>query len=185
MTASAKTPPTATRWSVGQVVRAHAGYVGRTLRYLGVAEADLDDACQEVFLVVHRRLSEFEGRASITTWLYAICLRVASAHRRRTAQRRESTMHEPPDRPTGPTQEHVIRRQDARSQLQKLLADLDEDQRVVFVLFEIEERSMTEIAELAGCPLQTAYYRLHAARKQLEKGLRRSGVAPSDVVVPS
>src|SRR3954469_17470883 len=74
----------------------HGRFVWRTLRYLGVAEADLEDVCQEVFLVVHRRLPEFEGRSSIRTWVYGIALRVASDYRKRARVYRERTSEVPP-----------------------------------------------------------------------------------------
>ena len=62
---------------------AHAPRVWRTALALGVARADLDDAVQDVFIVLHRRASEFAGRADVTTWIYAITRRVAADHRRR------------------------------------------------------------------------------------------------------
>src|SRR5260221_356262 len=71
------------------IYRAHFRYVWRTLRRLGVGEADASDAAQDVFLVVHRRLAEFEGRAKMTTWLFRISLRVASDRRRLASVRRE------------------------------------------------------------------------------------------------
>ena len=75
--------------SVRQIFDEHARYVWRTLRHLGVADADLEDVCQEVFVTVHRKLPEFEGRSKLRTWLYGICLRVASDYRRRAYVRRE------------------------------------------------------------------------------------------------
>src|SRR5262245_49705869 len=69
--------------TVRQIFDEHARYVWRTLRHLGVADADLEDVCQEVFVTVHRKLPEFEGRSKLRTWLYGICLRVASDYRRR------------------------------------------------------------------------------------------------------
>ena len=65
------------------IFREHAPYVWRVLRRMGVREADVEDVTQEVFVVVHRRLPEFEGRSAMRTWIYGICLRVASDHRRR------------------------------------------------------------------------------------------------------
>src|SRR6185312_8546166 len=64
-------------------------FVLRTLRRLGVPSADLNDLCQETFVVVHRRLPDYDGRASLRTWIYAICARTASAHRRSIRARRE------------------------------------------------------------------------------------------------
>ena len=164
-TAAAQRAHRASDEAVRVVVVAHASYVGRSLRYLGVPEADLEDAAQEVFVVVHRRLGSFEGRSSLRTWLYGVCVRVASARRRRASVRHESVVPVPPDTATAPTQEQHVERGEARDRLLAVLDRLDEDKRAVFVLYEIERQPMQEIATALGCPLQTAYYRLHAARK--------------------
>ncbi|MEZ4232564.1 MAG: sigma-70 family RNA polymerase sigma factor [Polyangiaceae bacterium] len=156
-----------TQVSVQEVIRAHGPYVGRSLRYLGVSEADLDDVAQEVFLVVHRRLGDFEGRSSLRTWLYGICLKVASSHRRRVERRREAGLGEAPEEPVSGGQQSALERAEARRRMQRVLADLDEEQREVFVLYEIERVAMKDVAELLGCPLQTAYYRHQTARKKV------------------
>ena len=70
------------------VYHQHVDFVYRAVRRLGVPERNADDACQDVFVVVHRRLADFEERSSIKTWLYGICRRVAKDHRRR-AERKE------------------------------------------------------------------------------------------------
>jgi DNA-directed RNA polymerase specialized sigma24 family protein len=75
--------------SLREVFDEHAPFVWRTLRHLGIRDADLPDVCQEVFVAVHRKLEGFEGRSSLRTWLYGICLRTASDHRRRAYVRRE------------------------------------------------------------------------------------------------
>src|SRR2546430_13432185 len=67
----------------------HAAFVWRTLRNLGVASADLEDATQEVFVVVHGRLATYKERDKMRSWLYAICIRVSQRQRRRYARRRE------------------------------------------------------------------------------------------------
>ncbi|HLL20652.1 MAG TPA: sigma-70 family RNA polymerase sigma factor, partial [Kofleriaceae bacterium] len=66
-----------------EVYTQHAAFVWRVLRTFGVGESQIEDAVQDVFVVVHRRLGEWEGRAAITTWLFAIARRVASTYRRR------------------------------------------------------------------------------------------------------
>lgn len=150
--------------SLRQIFDEHARYIWRTLRHLGVPEADTPDLCQEVFVTVHRRLSSFEGRSSLRTWLYGICIRVASEHRRRPHVRREIPLSEPTQEAYS---EPAIAPESAfeqRSAVERLLAVLDEDKRQVVVLYEIEGFSMKEVAEIVGCPLQTAYSRLHAAR---------------------
>jgi RNA polymerase sigma-70 factor (ECF subfamily) len=140
---------------------------------MGVREADLDDVSQEVFLVVHRKLAEFEGRSTVRTWLYGICMRVAKDHKNRAHVRRESPVSEPPIEIQGPQQEEAIARAESRFLLQRLLEELDDAKREVFVLYEIEGLGMNEIAEAVGCPLQTAYSRLHAARKIVAEAAKR------------
>ncbi len=146
----------------------HASQVWRALRYLGVPEADLPDACQEVFLVVHRRLGDFEGRSSLETWLYGIAVRVAASFRRRAHVRREVVQSIPDDGKDADQDEAVQRGQD-RARLLVAMAGLEDGAREAFVLFEIEERPMTEVAEILGLPLRTAYARLHQARDAVRK----------------
>lgn len=157
--------PEATELSVAQIFNEHAAFIWRTLRHLGIAEADIPDVCQEVFLAVHRKLDSFEGRSKLRTWLYGICMRVASDHRRRAYVRRELPVSEPPPRSVEATQHDDYQQLQARQKLARILESLDDEKRAVFVLYEIEGLPMKEVAEAVGCPLQTAYSRLHAARK--------------------
>lgn len=146
-----------------EVYDQHAAFVWRVLRRLGVRPTDLEDVCQEVFLIVHRKLPEFAHRASLTTWLYGIALRCASDYRRRAYVKREVAA-ETHDEPVDAAQPESIANRQARALLDEILDALDEDKRVVFVLYELEEVAMAEIADIVGCPVQTAYSRLHAAR---------------------
>jgi RNA polymerase sigma-70 factor (ECF subfamily) len=156
-----------------QVFRENAPFVWRTLRRLGVREADVDDVCQEVFVVVHRKLAEFEGRSSLRTWIYGICIRTASAHRK-LARHREMPTDSPPEREAEGTPHESLARRRALEKLDRALGELDEDKRTVFVLYEIEELGMAEIAEIVGCPLQTAYSRLHAARDKVQAAMKEA-----------
>jgi RNA polymerase sigma-70 factor, ECF subfamily len=158
-----------------------APYVWRVLRRLGVREADIEDVCQEVFVVVHRRLGDFEGRSSKKTWIYGIAVRTASDYRKRASHRREVATETPPDQLSQDDPHDALAARQARAMLDRLLAELDDDKRAVFVLYEIEELAMNEVAEALGCPLQTAYSRLHAARaKMTERAakLREKGGRP-------
>jgi len=146
----------------------HARYVIRTLRHLGIAEADVEDVAQEVFVTVHRKLPEFEQRSKLRTWLYGICLRVASDHRRRAYVVRERSTENPPVDTGERTGHEPDTSFESRTFVQKLLAALDPDKRAVLVLYELEGLTMREVAEALGCPLQTAYSRLHAARDLLQ-----------------
>lgn len=151
-----------------------ARYVGRTLRYLGVAEADLEDACQEVFLVVHRRLDSCGGRSALRPWVRQICVYVAQNQRRARSRRREDALHTGAEIAAAPTQHSDAERSEERRKLLALLDELDDSQRAVFVLFEIEGLPMSEVARALGCPVQTAYSRLHVARARVESSAKRS-----------
>jgi RNA polymerase sigma-70 factor (ECF subfamily) len=158
------------------VFEAHGGFVCRSLRRLGVPEADLDDMLQEVFMVAYQRLSDYEERGRARAWLYSICTRVALAQRRKLSRRRESLTPEPPDFQTAATQHQHVEHGEALALGQRLLALLPPDQREVFVLYEVEDMPMAAIAEALGCPLQTAYSRLHKARERIFAAVTRARV---------
>ncbi len=160
--------------SMRQIFDEHARYVIRTLRHLGISDADVDDVAQEVFVTVHRKLPEFEGRSKLRTWLYAICLRVASDHRRRAYMVRERVTDSPPIDTGERSGDEPDTSLESRAFVNELLADLDDDKRAVLVLYEIEGLTMREVAEVVGCPLQTAYSRLHAARDVVQAAWLRS-----------
>lgn len=143
----------------------------RTLRRLGVEHAQLDDAVQDVFIVVHRRLPEFDGR-SLRGWLYAIAVRVASDHRRGRAQQRAEPL--PPtlvDPRPDPAQTSEL--EESVRLLHQLLAELDEPKRTVFVLGELEELSVPEIAAALAENQNTVASRLRAARRGFDEAFRR------------
>lgn len=151
-----------------------APFAWRVLRRLGVAEADVEDVCQEVFLVVHRRLDDFEGRGSLRAWVFGICLRAASEYRRRPHRRREEATDSPPETSIPAPQDEELDRRRALALLDAALDELDDDKRAVFILYEIEHAPMQDVAQALGCPLQTAYSRLHAARRKVEETMRRA-----------
>ncbi|MBA3454018.1 MAG: RNA polymerase sigma factor [Deltaproteobacteria bacterium] len=160
--------------SFAALYRDQARYVFRVLRRLGVAAKDVEDVCQDVFVVVHRKLPEFAHRSTIRTWLYGIALRCASDYRRRAHVVREVSgaleNHEPT---VGADQPQAVAHRQARALLDRIIEELDDDKRAVFVLFELEELTMVEVAEVVGCPLQTAYSRLYAARSAVEAAMAR------------
>jgi RNA polymerase sigma-70 factor (ECF subfamily) len=160
-------------------------FVLRTLRKLGVPSADLNDLCQETFVVVHRRLPDYDGRASLRTWIYAICARTASAHRRSIRARREDACANPEPFVTNTSHDTTppdldIDARRAVAEIEALLASLDDEKRKIVVLHEIEGLSMSKIAGAVGCPLQTAYSRLHAARKAMRVSLERRHLHPTN-----
>ncbi len=151
---------------VAHVYRQHGDFVWRSLQRMGVDESHLEDVFQEVFVVVHRKAHTFDGSARATTWLYGICLRVASAWRRRAWVRRERSTEAVPEMPSSASPERQVQHQQARETLQHVLDKMDVNKRVVFVMYEIEELSTKEIATALGVPLGTVLSRLHAARSQ-------------------
>jgi RNA polymerase sigma-70 factor, ECF subfamily len=152
-------------------------FVWRVLGRLGVARRDIRDVCQEVFIVVHRRLADYDGRASVRAWIYGICLRSASDYRKRAHRRRETFGESPPEPTTPPTQQRDLEIARARARLQAVLSTLDSAKREVFVLYELEELPMSEVARILECPLPTAYSRLHAARRAVASAFNRNGGA--------
>jgi RNA polymerase sigma-70 factor, ECF subfamily len=150
----------------------HAAFVWRVLRGMGVSETLVEDAVQDVFIVVHRRLAEFDGRGSLKTWLFQIAYRTACGYRRKV---RRTGGHEPfvdsVEARTGNPVEEAERRETI-SLIADLLDGLTDDKRAVLVLADIEEMTAPEIAVITGTRLNTVYTRLRRARSELSHALR-------------
>lgn len=152
---------------------AYFDYVWRSLRRLGVPEVSADDAAQDVFVVVHRRLGDFERRSSVKTWLFGIALRVARSHRRRMARKGRVDPLPPDVLSEELDPEAEVEKRKAAQFLDAFLESLDEDKRAVFVLAEIEQMTAPEIEQAIGVKLNTVYSRLRAARKAFEAAVKR------------
>lgn len=155
--------------SLRDVMTAHGPYVTRLLRRLGVAQADLPDLCQDTFLVVHRQLPTFEGRSSLRTWIAGIVTRLASDYRARAYHRRERRGDELPEVAVDAGQQRWLEFREGFRLMDSVLSDLREEQREVFVLYELENLPMFEVALRVDCPVSTAYARLHAARRAVRE----------------
>jgi RNA polymerase sigma-70 factor (ECF subfamily) len=154
-----------------EIVHAYAPYIWRVLRCVGVRDADVDDLCQETLMVVQRKLPSFERKAALRSWIYGIAIRVASDYRRRAHHKREMFVDPPHERSTSAHPEQELQQRRDWELLDRLVGSLVEEQRNVFVLYEVEQLTMHEVSAIVGCPLQTAYYRLHAARKRIADAL--------------
>jgi RNA polymerase sigma-70 factor (ECF subfamily) len=154
--------------------------VSRWARAMGGKEEDLDDLAQEVFLVVRRKLDEFDGR-NLRGWLYRITQRTVRDYRRSAwfrnllslrrgddSERRLHGLVEP-----GPGPAERLERREAERALSSIVGRMREKQRTVFVLFEIEGYTGEEIAELEGVSVNTIWTRLHHARKDFADIVRR------------
>lgn len=160
------------RPTTDQVFREHGLFVLRLLRRLGVADADVEDVLQDVFMTIHRALATYEERDMLRSWLYSICVRAAARSRQRRGRHPTVDIDEV-DVSHDDTPEDALRTREARADLERLLDVLDPPRREIFVLFEIEELTMEEVTSIVGCPLATGYSRLRAARKEVIAAARR------------
>ncbi len=146
--------------------REHFSYVWRTLLRLGAREADAPDLAHDVFVVVHRKLASFDASRPVKPWLFGIAFRVALDHRRKASTTRELPDAERAERAvsTTPSPEQALDARVAHERVTRALAEVDLEQRAVFVLHELEGMSMPEIAAVIDAPLNTLYSRLRLAR---------------------
>ena len=178
LAASTAAPSTAADGNHAQRIRAvvdteHA-FVWRTLRRLGVREADVDDAVQEVFLALFRHAAEVEPGKE-RGFLFRACEFTALRARRTLARRREKTEADPvpAETPASDSPDHALGRTQALARLDRVLDSLEDELRSVFVLYEIEELTMNEIAQLLEIPMGTVASRLRRARTSFISHARR------------
>ncbi len=158
---------------LASMFEAHYRFIWRSLRRLGVPSAHVDDASQEVFVVATRRIADIEeGRER--AFLFATALRIAKDVHRSASRRRETHDEAAVGNAIDPTPstDELTERKRARETLDRALDALPLDLRAVFVLFEIEELTLTEIAELLAIPRGTAASRLRRAREAFTAGTR-------------
>lgn len=162
-----------TRPCFDDVYSRYFDFVWRSIRRLGVADAGIDDAVQDVFLVLHRRLPEFEGRSSMKTWIFGIALRVARDHRRMVRRKgpHEALTEAIADSAQGPLESAA--QSEAARFVERFLGGLDADKRAVFILAELEEMTAPEIAEALAVNVNTVYSRIRAARAAFEAEIAR------------
>jgi RNA polymerase sigma-70 factor (ECF subfamily) len=156
----------------------HFEFVWRCLRTLGTPAGVLDDAAQDVFVIVHRQLPGFRGESSLPTWLFGIVRNVASNHRRGVGRKQaplvpltEDPVHAGP----GPV-EHAQDRE-AAAFVQGFMAALDDDRRALFLLAVLEEMAIPEVAGALEIPLNTAYTRLRRLRAEFARALAKRETA--------
>ncbi len=163
--------------SFEDVYRQYFGFVWSTLLRLGVSRAAIEDATQDVFVVVHRRLGQFEGRgAGMRSWLFTIVRRVAFRHRRGTqrADRKHRALAQVRARPL--ELDEALDQRTASARLMQALDQLDHDKRVALDLHVFEGLSGPEIATMLEINVDTAYSRIKAARRRLQRSLEALGV---------
>jgi len=154
----------------------HLDFVYRAARRLAGPDAEVDDLVQEVFLVAHRRLADFEGRAQMTTWLYGIAVRVVAKDRRLAwlkALRRRLSLDDAAHVPAPDDTAAATHRREAERTVYGALDGMSEKRRTVLILYELEGLSGDEIAKTLGIPLKTVWTRLHYARRDFRDRVAR------------
>jgi RNA polymerase sigma-70 factor (ECF subfamily) len=158
---------------VAELYEQHFDFVWRSLRRLGVRASQLEDAVQDVFVVVQRRLPEFERRSSVKTWLFGIALRVARDHRRRVSRLAVEVATDPEALVgTHPDPRQAAIETEAARLVQSLLDGLSEERRVVFVMSELEGFTAAEVGEALNLGINSVYSRLRLARRDFAQALR-------------
>jgi RNA polymerase sigma-70 factor (ECF subfamily) len=156
---------------------AHAAFVWRVLARHGLPRRELEDGCQEVFLVLYRRAAELESGSNVRTWLYGVAVRVALGMRRRAYHRREQLTEAALESGAAAQPFEAVRSRELHQQLMAALAELPRVRREVFVLYELEDMTIAEAARALGIPENTALYRLHAAREAIAAFVRKRELA--------
>jgi RNA polymerase sigma-70 factor, ECF subfamily len=158
----------AQRVGLDHVYREHHAFVWRVLRRLGAPS--VDDAVQEVFVVMHRRREELDTSRGVRPLLYGIARKVA-ARQRDKLRPAPPSMAELSVAPVDP--EERAARREAAQVIRTALDAMDEDKRMTFLLADVEGMSIPEVAECQGVNLNTAYARLRAARQRVTKAVER------------
>lgn len=174
--------PSAGQSSFEQVYEEFFDFVYRNARRLGVPPSATDDVVQEVFVVLHRRLQEYDGRASMQSWVYGILANTVRDYRRSFRRKQAPLVAAERDEELGPAsssanpEQRVARSRDV-ALLMELLDELPEEQRELIVLADLEQLSVPEICNFIGGNTNTVYSRLRVARESLKAKLSRRMLA--------
>jgi RNA polymerase sigma-70 factor (ECF subfamily) len=157
--------------SFNQLYELYFAFTWRVLGHLGVPDHALDDAVQEVWITVHRRLGSFEGRSALRTWLFGIALNVVRNLRRADDRRTRYLAASAATPETAPDAEALHAGQEAWALVQRFANTLDEQRRAIFVCNMLEHLSAAETAEATGVDVATVYKRVRSLRHALKQWL--------------
>jgi RNA polymerase sigma-70 factor (ECF subfamily) len=148
-------------------------YVWASLRRLGVRPGEVEDVAQDLFVLVHHRLDDYDRSRPIRPWLFAFAVRCASDWRRLARNRHAAPGPWVEPQATWPIADELLERARDRALVLQALDGIDIDRRAVFILHELDGCSMRVIAEALGIPLFTGYSRLRIAREEFTAAVRR------------
>src|SRR5690606_532220 len=154
------------------VYREHVAFAWRVVRRCGVDADAVPDVVQDVFLVVRRRLPDYDGRAPMQAWIAGICRGVALNHRR-GVQRRARRLRVVGE--AQPPSDMPLERFELGRTLAVALAELEVEQRLAIVLADIEGLSPADVADIMGVSRNTVYSRLRLARQKVRDFLQGLG----------
>ena len=156
-----------------QLFEAEHSYVLHSLRRLGVAERDLEDVTHDVFVVVHRKLPEYDASRPARPWLFAIAVRAASDYRRRGRTRLEQVSDALDAHGAPGNTEHELERREQRALVIEALRGVEESRLPLFVMVDLDEVPVVDAAAALSIPLNTAYSRLRLARADFAAAVAR------------
>lgn len=165
-----------------QLYQLYFGFTWRVLGHLGVKSHAIDDAVQEVWIVVHRRLPSFAGRSALKTWLFGVALNVAR-NQRRADDRRSKNLSEAPSAGAPLDPESIHEGNEAWERVQRFLGTLDEQRRAIFVCNLLENLTALQTAEATGVDVTTVYKRVRALRQSFKLWLERE-LGSDEVTAP-
>jgi RNA polymerase sigma-70 factor, ECF subfamily len=166
-----------------EVYRRYFDFVWSSTRHLGVPSEGIDDVVQEVFIVIHAKLHTLQQPDSLRSWIYGVVRRTVSGYRRSHKSKGVGAQLDLLEEASGPAYSTPLEAAEQSAQMEllnSLLGELDEAKREIFILAELEELTMPEIAEALEIPVNTAYSRLRAARLAFEAGLARRAARPKE-----
>lgn len=173
---SSATTPAANTLSFERVYADNLSLVAWLVRRMGVRQNARDDVVQDVFCVVHQKLESFEERSKISTWLFAIVVRVVHNHwrtlRRKGASQALVSVVDDTECLVAPAEygpHEQLKRREAARIWRRVLARMDPGKAELLEMFELEGRTLVDIAGATGVPLNTAYSRLRAARRDFAR----------------
>ncbi len=163
--------------SIHQLVAEYMDFVWRSLRRLGVAEADCDDGCQRVWVVLAKKISSIEPE-KMRSYIFSVVVRIASEMRRARGRHQHEELDEHTPALTALDAEGLLEQKRVRQLLDQVLSSMSWELRVVFVMFELEGSSSPEIAEALGVSRGTVASRLRLAREAFRRGVERLQAPP-------